>query len=89
MIRPDDLSPLTRSRMDTARARFTADAERMRAAMQDRGGASDEEAATVLLSGLASAMAGVMAALVPPGARAETVRTLSAALHVNLMKEGS
>jgi hypothetical protein len=88
MIRPEDLEPLTRSRVDTARARFTSDAERMRAAMQNAG-ASDEEAATVLLSGLASAMAGVMAALVPPHQRAETVRTLSAALHVNLMKEGN
>jgi hypothetical protein len=85
VIRAEDLDPAQQSRVDSARRRFAADAERLRQLML-ADGADDAEIATALLSGLGDTMAAVLVELLPPMERARHVSALSAALHVALLK---
>ncbi len=86
MIRPDDMAPVQRARLDSARMRLLSTSERIRKQVQDEG-ASDAEAATVLVSALATTIGDVLLSLVPAGERAELVALMSRTLHVELMKE--
>lgn len=85
MIRADETDPFTRARLDSARQRFRAALVREIQAL-DANGASDDEAAVALISGLTSAIADVLQLAVPQAQRAAHIRDISAALHVAAMK---